>query len=235
MSSIFADHARDLYTVYAFTLHVPGRLMGGVPKDPRVIEGWLRKTTGVTNDQEIREMVRETLIDLGYDPGVDINVAPELFDAAIKQIAGQAKTNGFKSDERGLYIESRQLKALIKESVNIAFAGERWGPTKKAARAFVAERVFVAPDRLYLGRQEPDGRLQKIGHVYGPKGERSTLTYVEYVEDVTITGEVWVWQDCIRPDQWRTIWIHAERNGLGADRSQGYGTFEVTRWERVGG
>ena len=32
---------------------------------------------------------------------------------------------GFKSDADGLYVESRQVKATLKESTDIVFAGER--------------------------------------------------------------------------------------------------------------
>ena len=32
-------------------------------------------------------------------------------------------------------------------------------------------------------------------------------------------------------DEWAAIWQTAQNEGLGAGRSQGYGTFIVTRWD----
>jgi CRISPR/Cas system CSM-associated protein Csm4 (group 5 of RAMP superfamily) len=31
------------------------------------------------------------------------------------------------------------------------------------------------------------------------------------------------------------IWLTAEQQGIGASRSQGFGRFEVTSWERLSG
>lgn len=47
---------------------------------------------------------------------------------------------------------------ICKECVNILFAGNRWGPTKKGPKSFTAERVFPWPDRIYLGNR-PKGML----------------------------------------------------------------------------
>jgi hypothetical protein len=111
------------------------------------------------------------------------------------------------------------------------FAGERWGPTKKASRSFFAERVFIAPDKLMLGVQEPTGVELVVGHIAGPMGPRSTLTHYEYVERPEIEFRVMVMHDCISAEQWRDIWTHAQENGLGTLRSQGHGRFDVVEWE----
>ena len=42
-------------------------------------------------------------------------------------------------------------EAALKESVHILYAGDRWGKTKKGPKSFVAERVFLEGDRIYLG------------------------------------------------------------------------------------
>lgn len=239
-ASIFAGRHADLFTSYRVELTFRARLMGGVPKDPKVIEGWLRSKAGISDTEEVRQALLRTLIELGADVS-----GGETFDelvAASEALAAQRSTNGFKRDAGGLYIEARQVKAMLKESVNILFAGERWGRTKKGPKSYAAERLFIRPDRIHLDRQEPDGVEMVIGHVSGPQGQRSTLGYHEYVEHASIaftldstdaapgSGTV---EDCVASEHWPLIWMHAEANGLGALRSQGHGQFAVTAFDRL--
>ncbi len=212
--------------------------MGGVPKDPKIIEGWIKKSIGTDQGRDFALMVRRTLSELGHD----VSIAEEDAEKALADIAGEKQTNGFKRDTGGLFLESRQVKAMLKESVNILFAGQRWGVTKKGPRSFFAERVFVNPDRIYfdggsvtIGHlREPSGIELFIGHVSGPKGPQSNLTYIEFVERPRIEFEVIVLHDEIKPADWPEIWNHAEENGLGALRSQGFGRFDVERFEANG-
>jgi hypothetical protein len=220
----------DLWTVYTAKLTFRDKLMGGIPKDPRLIEGWLRTRAGIEEPQELRTAVASTLADLGPDLPIGTNGDDAAHAMALE---AQKRTTGFKVDSDGLYVESRQVKAMLKESTNIVFAGERWGPTRKASRAFFAERVFVEPDKLTLGIREPSGAELMVGHLTGPTGPRSTVTNYEYVERPTIEFRVLVLRDCITADQWRDIWCHAQENGFGTLRSQGYGRFDVVQWERL--
>lgn len=229
--SVFADEADGLFARYHVEIQFEGKLMGGVPRDPKIIEGWLRSKAGVSDSEEVRMMMLRTLSELGAD--VDETSSFDAIVAASEALAGQRQTNGFKRDEHGLYIEDRQIKAAIKESVNILYAGERWGKTKKGPRSFTAERVFVRPSRIHLGRQEPDGVEMVIGHVSGPQGQRSTVGYHEYVELASIAFELESLEDCIDRKDWARIWFHAERNGLGALRSQSFGRFAVTRFDLI--
>jgi hypothetical protein len=172
--------------------------------------------------------VLRTLAQVGTYPRAD---SPEIDGDHAATALMASRTTGFKVSEDGLYVESRQIKAMLKESTNVVFAGERWGPTRKAAKAFLAERVFVEPDQLLLGFREPSGVETVVGHLTGPTGPRSTLGSYEYVERPLIHFRVRVLHDCVTPDQWREIWCHAQENGFGTLRSQGYGRFDVVRWE----
>ena len=44
----------DLWAVYHATLVFRDKLVGGTPKDPRLIEGWLRSKAGIEDPQELR-------------------------------------------------------------------------------------------------------------------------------------------------------------------------------------
>jgi hypothetical protein len=93
--------------------------MGGIPKDPARIEGWLRTKGGIDNPSLLQNAIARTLDEVGTD-GVE---APELLTK---------RTVGFKRAEDGLYVEGRQVKAMLNESTNVVFVGTRWGPTCKA-------------------------------------------------------------------------------------------------------
>jgi hypothetical protein len=230
--SVFADRAADLFTIYDVSITFTDKVMGGVPKDPKIIEGWLRAKAGLTDDvEELRQATLRTLTELGLEVKPDMTW--EQIEEASASLAAEKQTNGFKRDTNGLYLEERQVKAMLKESTNILFAAERWGKTKKGPKSFLAERVFVKPDRIYLDRTEPDGVDLFIGHVSGPQGRRSTITYIEYVERATATLRVLSTKDELGADEWGLLWAHAEKNGLGALRSQGHGQFVVTKWDRV--
>ncbi|WWT39994.1 hypothetical protein [Microcystis phage Mae-JY09] len=244
--SMFAAERSRLFLTYRVRLEFAGKLMGGVPKDPKIIEGWLRSKAGIDDTEEVRRGMLRTLTELGAQ--VSEGDSFEDLVAASEKLAAERSTCGFKRDGTGLYIEARQLKAAIKESVNILFAGGRWGTTKKGPKNYTAERLFVRgtdpehPERIHLGITEPDGIELVIGHVSGPQGQRSTLGYHEYAERRAIeflidstdakagAGSV---EDSIDPEHWPLIWLHMEANGIGALRSQGHGQFATTAFERV--
>lgn len=81
----------------------------------------------------------------------------------------------------------------------------------------------------------PDDVETFIGHVTGPQGPRSNLTRVEVVSGATIHYEAQILRDEIEHEHWPIIFLCGQENGLGAMRSQGYGRYDVTRFERTAG
>ena len=144
MAGIFAKDA-GIWDYYRVTFQLRDKLMGGIPKDPKIIEGWL-KTKGIfSNDEDIKHELVRTMQALGLEASPDMSTE-ELFalqEEAADNMSAVKNTNGFKSDEQGLYIEGRQLKAALKESANIMFGGERAGPTRKGFKNYVSERLMV--------------------------------------------------------------------------------------------
>lgn len=220
----------EIFTKYRVTLGFTGRVMGGVPQKPEAIEGWIRKRIQ-GGDQEVLQIMRETLEDLEVE--TDGTESIEQLYAAAKKYAAEQHGNTFRRDENGLFIAAYQLKAALKENTNILYAGDRWGKTKKGPKSFVSERVFVDEDRIYLNREEPDGMHLQVGHVTGPRGPRSTLTYYDYVQQPEVTFTVSSLRDEVEPQQWKEIFLAMQRNGIGALRSMGYGQFKVTGFEKI--
>lgn len=211
---------------YPFTFHgelLVGTLVGGVPSDPNVAKGWIESKVKDSNQQRIQDLIAQTMVER------DVTQTE-----AVEIVNNLKNLNGFKRDpEQGLFIEGRQLKAALKEAVSVAVAAgklemTKWGSTRKWLTNYFPEHVFVMEERLYLGVMEPAGIFQQFVHTH--KG--SSVQYQEYVEKVTVKFTVLTDHD-FKDRDWAMIWTTGEMNGLGASRSQGYGTYQVTKWEKV--
>ena len=87
--------------------------------------------------------------------------------------------------------------------------------------------------RHYLDRKEPDGNEEGPIHVQTPLGPRTALKKVDYCEGVELTFEIWVLKT--HPSDSRYLGekdivemlTFGQEDGIGADRSQGMGKFDV--------
>lgn len=199
-----------------------GTIAGGTPTDEKVAEGHIRSKLALSDDL-IREAVAKTMAERGVDA-----------EEAAKLVGDAKHLNGFRRDpELGLYIEGRQLKAGLKEACSVAIAAGKiaprgWGTTNKGLLSFLAEHVVVDDERLYLGVQEPTRIVQRFVHTWRGTG----IQYEEVVEDAKLDFTVlsdWDFSD----QEWAMIWLTGEEQGIGASRSQGFGRYRVTRWNRI--
>jgi hypothetical protein len=179
----------------------------------------------------------------------------EVTEQAVKQVASDmAGFNMFKRVGAGpeykgypeglLYVEGRQLKAALKEAVAVAAnAGKirtkNWGNPdnaayKKQLKGWFPEHVFVTDTILPLftedgeGISEPKGVLQKFVHTH--RGD--AIGYEEYVDQAVVRFHVKTDVE-LTEEEWAMIWLTGQDQGLGASRSQGFGTYTVTGWEPV--
>lgn len=229
--SVFQKYKAKAYpNNFAVTIQV-GAICGGTPTDPRVAEGWLKSKLGIDKEDLIREAVAEVMVERGLTA-----------DEATEVVSANKHLNGFKRDENGLYIEGRQMKAGIKEAANVRWPypqtvwgpnGARKGGTKgegrgKSSPSFFAEHVFVLEDRIHLGVTEASGVNQRFVHTFRGSG----IQYEEYVTDAKLSFTVASDHD-FTDEQWALLWLTGEQQGIGASRSQGYGRYEVVRWDRL--
>jgi hypothetical protein len=242
MESIFASPKyKPLFTRYRASIQFRDHIMGGIPLDPKLIEGWIKKNIPDLDDpRELQRVVLRT-IEERTGKTIDESLSPADLDAAISDIAAVKETTGFKRDAQyGLYIEDRQVKAAIKEATNILYPWtggqakqkEAYG-IGKSAKSYLAERVFVSPRTIWLGRAQPDGVEMIVGHVSGPQGQRSTLGYHEYVEQPVLTFDILVTRDAINHEWWPDLFQQMEENGIGALRSQSFGRFVTLSFEQI--
>ncbi|HKZ42720.1 MAG TPA: hypothetical protein VJ044_17285 [Candidatus Hodarchaeales archaeon] len=241
--SVFDSSA---WILYEADFYFTGRLVGGSPSDPELVEGWLKKNLGITDEEMLKKWTLKHLAETyGLDPK---DATDEDIEKAIKENAIEKKANVFKRTSDGKpYLEGRHVKAMFKEATSIAFPdgqhkfgqyssrsikrqGQKVGG--KSPRAFVAEVVWV-PERPIIIADDSDGFDLTVGHIRDWTGTRSTLGYFEYVINPTITVQLSVLDDCLTEEQWTRIMSVAEKNGLGARRSQGAGQFITTRWEKL--
>jgi hypothetical protein len=228
-TSVFSRYNNESYRFRFEGRLELGTLVGGVPSDPKVAEGWL-KSKLQDNDDRIREMVAEVMV----ERSVGVDEATEIVNS-LKNL------NGFKRTANGeLFIEGRQLKAAIKEAVSVAVAAKKlemtgWGATRKWLTNFLPEHVFVLEETLLVFSKEdgapvkkPSGIFQQFVHTH----RGSSIQYQEYITDAVINFNV-ISDHPFTTKDWAMIWTTGEKNGLGASRSQGYGTYQVTRWDTV--
>lgn len=232
--SVFADIMdRSFPYRYHGTIEV-GTLVGGVPSDPNVARGWLEtKMKGTTTEEQIQKMVSEVMLERKISA-----------DAALDEVNKMKNLNGFKRGaEEGpmkgvLFYEARQLKAALKEAVSVAVAADKikqqgWGTTRKWISGFLPEHVFILEEKLYLRDAngtyftEPTDILQQFVHTrFG-----SSIQYQEFVTEAQFDFTV-VTDYLFTDKDWAMIWTTGEMNGLGASRSQGYGTYKVIKWDK---
>lgn len=233
-ADIFGISAADKPTTYRATLRFRDLIVGGVPSDKSVIEGWIRARMAL-GDAAIQDLVDQTASERGVltpTEAVDLIMASPLAPSV----------NGFKRhpDTGELCIEGRQVKAALKEWANSAYPGTDFPgkPTgvKKGLMRYLAEAVHVPDLLIPLGVTEPTRSEERIKHIKfsrGDTGPRSCINRVEVVERPTITFQVQVRDDFLPDKAWARIWTVGESIGLGADRGRSDGTFELQGWEKL--
>jgi hypothetical protein len=123
------------------------------------------------------------------------------------------------------------VKAMLKESANICKTLIPINGKQIALRSKLAERVFVVERLipLFPEREEPDRTVERAIHVMTAQDPRDALKRTDVVDLAELTCTLKVLRDkMITLEVLRTILAHASDNGLGADRSQGFGRFDYT-------
>jgi hypothetical protein len=223
--SIFGKYEPKGYP-YVFRGHIIVELLaGGTPTNPDVAAAWIKaKGYKDLKDELIAEEVSKIMAERGVTE-----------DDAIEQVSENRHLSGFRRDEHGLYIEGRQLKAMLKEAASVAadvgklqIRGLGANP-KKGIKSFVAEHIFVREQRLHLGADKPSDVIQSFIHTFRGSG----IQYTEVLEQAEF--DFTVETDRKFDDEfWAMLWLTGQRQGIGATRSQGFGAFTITEWEPLG-
>jgi hypothetical protein len=230
-SEIFKQPTR--WTTYEVEIHVPGYLVGGIPKDPEVTRAWLKSRLQLC-DAEVLAIAEETIAAMEWAPQPTSEQLDELTDAVMAK-AMKGGTS-FKRSDGELVWEGRNLKAALKEAANALYPGTGDWPgkpagTRKGLANWLIERVEVVDTYIPLGRTEPDiVNEQRVKHISGPRGKQSIIQVIDAVIDVKFRATICVLDDCIPLRLWQELWEYIERGGIGADRGRGDGRCELILW-----
>lgn len=239
--------ARDIFptaaqneTAYRARLRFKHLIVGGIPSDPSVIRNWIRSRMEL-GDAALEELVAQTVQERGVltpDEAMDAVLASDLAPSV----------NGFLRDDNGeLCIESRIIKAALKEWANSAYPGTDWpgkskylsnrrgdaSIVKKGLMRYLSEAVVVEDVLVGLGVKEPFKVEERVKHVMTAQGPRSTLNRVEVVLQPEITFHMRVRDDFLPDEAWARLWTVGEGIGLGSDRGRSDGQFELQEWTRL--
>lgn len=211
---------KELYDRYRVTIAFTDRLCGGVPLNDELIRAWVEARL-----PDAPAEVREKII---------------IEDAELVKNEVQEKCwIGFFEDEKGLLIQARQVKAALKQSAKMLGITNE----KRGSKQILAEGLEVfstdGGSRLHLGVKEKSGTEERPIHVQTAQGPRTALKRVDFVLQPRLNFEVWVLKTA--PGEKRhigekdlvKILTFAQNNGIGADRSQGEGKFNVVEFQKV--
>jgi hypothetical protein len=211
--------SKALYDRYDVEIKIRDRICGGVPKNPELLKGWIAAKTE-HNDETTTAQEKEAR-------------------ETILEPTEEKSWNGFPGDENGLFIWSRQIKALFKECASML----RITVTKQGSKQ-IFQHGFeikgpVKDDRVYLGKMAPDGDNEGPIHVQTPQGPRTAIKRVDYITSPTLAFQIWVLKTNanekrhVGEEDLKLMLRFGQENGLGADRSQGSGKFAVLSFKRV--
>jgi len=209
---------KPFWKVFDVTVRFRSRLYGGIPASPVMIRSWLRARMREASERERERVAEETA-------------------KAVKQVKAKEKemTTTFKADERGVYIEARQVKAMLRESAS-ALGLIRRGPA--SLKQPLQHGVAVGPEKIYLTRDgkhiaEVDGFEERPIHVVTRRGARTALRRMAFVERPECRFQIHVATPEIDDETVERLVMWGQELGLGADRSQEHGKFDVTGFGRV--
>jgi len=211
--------ARNLYDVYNCTIKFTDRLCGGVPQNKDLIETWVKARTGY-DDELTQAQTKEAVNDLVDD-------------------VMEKSWVGFFSDERGLWLHSRNVKAAFKQGASMLRLTKTKAGSKQIFNEGMEIKSATGDHKLYFARKKPDGTEEKPIHVMTAQGPRTALKRFDYVNGVILKFEIWVLKTApqesrhIGEEDLVKVLTFMQENGIGADRSQGEGKFEVIEFAKA--
>ena len=198
---------KNLYKKYGVQIQIRDKLLGGKPKTEKLIEGWLR----ARGREDTIEREKEE-IDLMEDE--------------------KRAWSGFKKDEKGLYLDSYQIKGMIKEVIKVLKLAKKI----KGLTNLIISGFFVYPPRVHLNKENPDGYIEETAQVMGRMGPRSIIKRHDYVERANMDFELRYFDTDVLDEKTLKIILEAGQEvGLGTNRHEGgeFGKFDIVKIKEI--
>jgi len=215
--------ATVMWKRYAVELRFTTPFASSTPKNPKDIEAML--IARAPSDAELQKR---------KDAGEKIVPLDELGEQVAEEVkASEEVERGyatFKRDDKGLYYEARCVKAHIKDCAN-----QLQGFLEtKALKSKVANRVYVEPAKIYLGKSEPDGSEVRIVHAMTMKGPRSSLKTIDFVDSPVLKFRLKMLDDGVIDEEiLKAIFEYGGEHGMGQERSQDWGKYKLEKLEEA--
>lgn len=194
--------SRVPYEKYHVKITLLTPLLGSAPKDEKIYETYL-------------ELKKQKAL---KESGIEIDPSDEtiVFDE-------EKRLTGFHSDENGLYLLDYQVKGMFKEYGNVI--KEIVGVA--ALKSKIENFLFVEPRKIYLGKKEPDGIIERPLRAQTAQGQRVTIARSEYVaEGTTFEFDVLLIPGPVTLNIIYAILDYGKLKGFGQWRNGGYGRFD---------
>lgn len=235
---------KPVWQWYRIGLQFTGRFAASLPKDPQEIRAMLThrmpeeappqafaafQQQQANRVSQIDALVAQVVEEVGV--GEDGDTEPEFATATFKH-------NGL-----GIFYEPRTIRGHFKDCAQQL--GPFFNPVLAAFKAKVANHIYVgdldgdtrdnAP--IYLWRQNEritkvDGTETRYIQAMTRQGPRSTVKFIEYVEAPMIEFTLKALNDgVIRMDHIQTLLEYGGTHGMGQERSQQWGQYEVTMFK----
>lgn len=208
--------SRELYDCYQVVIRIRERLDGGIPKSPELIKGWVAAKTKF-DDEITQKLAEEHLPDI----------------EAVAEGKAEGMWTGFKAREGRPYIETRQVKAMFREAASML----RITVDKKGSKQILQHGFEVKGEdlgsRIFLEDHSEIENEERAIHVMTPQGKRNALKRTDFVAAATLRFEIWALKTKpqekrhVGEKEIRRMLAFSQENGLGANRSQGSGKFDV--------
>ena len=214
-------------------------LLGGTPADPKLVEGWLAGQLRSKDPAQKKAAIARIIGDAYLDT-VETTLSMSEAEQESVMMSKALEQKGLQVFKRGpggvLCEEGRKIAAMLKEAAAIQWIGDKTARPaymRKAARSWWPEHVFIVDQLIPLGRTEPDEVLQRPVHTTDTRGNpQSSIAVQELIREAVIPFTIRA--DVEIPDtDWAKVFSRGEVNGFGATRSQGYGRFVTTRFDRI--
>jgi len=229
-----------LFKTFRVRLVFENRIVGGIPVIPEgadrsdAYEKWARGQE-VEQDPAFEKPLHDALAD---DPDMPVS------DASAEDVAGLE--TGFRHDDTGIYIEARQVKAMIREASQRLGLIQKVRGTRQVVQhdihvrslGGVGQKIRFYRDGLLVA--DADGVDTRPISVVTRQGPRTAIKRFGFVSGATIEFDVMVLSGgvgdgIVGGKEIRRVFKLGGFLGLGADRSQGEGTFSVVSLEEVDG
>jgi len=203
---------KPMWIYFEAQIQIRDRLVGGYPKNVNAEEAMLRA-------RGLEELIPEKVVPTD----------PEAV-AVLKQAEIDKTWVGFKTTPEGKpYLEARNVKAMLKEGANVIKTIV--GVTNLKSK--LAERVFVEPPMLMLV-DTPLSNDSRVVHAMTLMGPRTAIKKYDFCQEPLLTFTMRVLNDGVVNERiLRSILEYGQENGLGADRSQDAGKYDLVYFKSI--